>query len=513
MPKNHAPSAYRALVKESKSGSGRAPAELARAARALPDPYYASLALISISLDSRLTPPEASKLMEDSLSLADRESRPWRKAELLAEICRKGKGASFSSSLMGSVFGKIGKFTDGQALAGVISGCAAHLGCGHASGLLRLGLANEGHETESCKPVVKYWVENCDTAGKEIMAVLAGIPPSVVRVKLAGYLHTQLAKKGSDDIGILREAIDTALKLKGPERIDGLRYLASQSSDLQSLETVAAAAMSLDSPAETAALLATLAGGAHKAGHREMALEWFRAGVECIGSSEGAEGTLRNLAAGLKRLGEDEMADGIFSRLGKTAKTGKETPASAAPAKPRAGKPRHMLVLCDTHEGGLGPVHLRMVARAAPLCVAYGLDLGLLDFPETDLGVIVKKVLADTNVGKGGQYLKELHEEGRVVLFGNSRELEPAGLVVATTSHPATGKALSLGDAAKAAAKHPKKRLLVLMGLGRKGLPKSLMDAARHHAELTGANVPLETSTAMGIIAQQLGMLSIPKRY
>jgi len=42
------------------------------------------------------------------------------------------------------------------------------------------------------------------------------------------------------------------------------------------------------------------------------------------------------------------------------------------------------------------------------------------------------------------------------------------------------------------------------MGLGKKGLPSSLLKKVSYHVELTDVNISLETSTAMGIIAFQL---------
>jgi hypothetical protein len=42
------------------------------------------------------------------------------------------------------------------------------------------------------------------------------------------------------------------------------------------------------------------------------------------------------------------------------------------------------------------------------------------------------------------------------------------------------------------------------MGLGKSGLPQSLLNQVQYHLELTGNNIPLETCTAMGVIAQQL---------
>ena len=129
-----------------------------------------------------------------------------------------------------------------------------------------------------------------------------------------------------------------------------------------------------------------------------------------------------------------------------------------------------------------------------------------VDFPAKDLASMVNKIIADTNIGKGGKYLKELANENRIVLI-NSGELGTIGLPVATTSHPDKRKSISLNNARKKAKSHPGDRLCVIMGLGRKGLPNKLLDVVDYHTEITGTNISLETSTAMGIIAQMMGHL------
>ena len=55
----HAPSAYRALVREAKSATGRHPGLLLVEARRIDDPYFCSLALFTLSANERLDLSEA----------------------------------------------------------------------------------------------------------------------------------------------------------------------------------------------------------------------------------------------------------------------------------------------------------------------------------------------------------------------------------------------------------------------------------------------------------------------
>ena len=140
----------------------------------------------------------------------------------------------------------------------------------------------------------------------------------------------------------------------------------------------------------------------------------------------------------------------------------------------------------------LHEIHLRSIARAAPLCYAYGFHLALLDFPFwRDVGEMVDQVRDYTTIGEGGKYLEELEREGRIHLI----EKIPShfGEVVATTSKPEK-KTLSLEDIRRL------KSACFLVGLGRRGLPKDLIRRAKYNFDVTFRGVSLETCSAIGAI-------------
>jgi len=153
-----------------------------------------------------------------------------------------------------------------------------------------------------------------------------------------------------------------------------------------------------------------------------------------------------------------------------------------------------VLCLVNTYDKlRLHEIHLRSVARAAPLCYAFGLHLALLDFPfwknEED---VVSQVVDYTTIGEGGKYLELLNDSGKFHLL----EKIPAhfGEVVATTSKPDPKKRVSLREVSSFSS------ATFLMGLGRKGLPREIMKKAKYHWDVTGRGVSLETCTAMGVI-------------
>jgi|Deesub1362A_J573_1020465.scaffolds.fasta_scaffold02232_12 hypothetical protein len=149
----------------------------------------------------------------------------------------------------------------------------------------------------------------------------------------------------------------------------------------------------------------------------------------------------------------------------------------------------------------LHDIHKRSIARAAPVCYAFEVNLALFGFPfEGSFSSIVEELASDTTIGEGGRYLKLLASKGRLNIFEFPRRGFPPqlGEVVAATSKPAQEKHISPRELAARAKRG--KSFLVVMGLGRRGLPKEVLSMARHHLELSGKAVPFETCTVIGML-------------
>lgn len=205
-----------------------------------------------------------------------------------------------------------------------------------------------------------------------------------------------------------------------------------------------------------------------------------------------------------------------------------QTPDEKAPVKTDQDienlkkKVRHALALYDAYEGGIKITHHRAIARAAPLCIAFDIDLVLLNFPSSSVEKIIEETMRETNIGKGGEFLERLAREGRVTLVplddtGISINLRGLGIPIATTSHPDPKKTTDLKGLVLSKRKSGQSKgklssdnnICLIMGLGRKGLPQGILNEAEYHLELTGKNVPLETCTVMGIIAERLSRLTM----
>jgi uncharacterized protein len=217
----------------------------------------------------------------------------------------------------------------------------------------------------------------------------------------------------------------------------------------------------------------------------------------------------------------DLHTDSPFDPPSESPSTPPSDPPEATPEIPSSEEDHsgnHVLALYDAYEGGLKPTHYRTLARAAPLCFAYDLDLALVGFPEDNLDRIVQDTITETNIGRGGKLLGVLHSEGRIHSIPATTKIPPEswiglGTPIGTTSHPDPKKRVVLMDGGvipdqRTGRSHFGGRLCIIMGLGRQGLPPSLLRSVDYHLELTGKNVPLETATAMGIIAERLNSFS-----
>ncbi len=144
----------------------------------------------------------------------------------------------------------------------------------------------------------------------------------------------------------------------------------------------------------------------------------------------------------------------------------------------------------------LHEIHLRSIARAIPLCYAYNFHLALYDFPFwKDVRELIEDVVNYTTIGYP-DYAYSLLEKNRIHLIDKFHA--HFGDLIATTPNPDSKKALSFEEMVRVISK---RSTTFLIGLGRKGLPKDLMEKARYHFEVTGRGVNLETCTAMGVIA------------
>jgi uncharacterized protein len=159
----------------------------------------------------------------------------------------------------------------------------------------------------------------------------------------------------------------------------------------------------------------------------------------------------------------------------------------------------------------------RTLARAAPVAAAFDCNLatfgfpfgegvrretGQPDAPDPRTPLDVAAFVADSStIGEGGEHFQELARGGRFSFFPFPKRAgfpPQLGRAVATTPHPDAGRATTPLEVARELAAG--RSQLLVFGLGPRGLPRDVMDDARHHLELTGRGISMETATALGAL-------------
>jgi hypothetical protein len=152
--------------------------------------------------------------------------------------------------------------------------------------------------------------------------------------------------------------------------------------------------------------------------------------------------------------------------------------------------------------------HYRAIARAAPICHAFGFHLALYDFPfKMTAEELVAFVMEKTTIGESGSYLKILYEKNHLSVSDLPKKGFPShfGEIVITTSKPDSKKQVIPIKIAEDALRN--RSFLFLVGLGHKGLPKELFERGKYHLDITCKGLSLETCTAIGAIPASLSGL------
>ena len=192
---------------------------------------------------------------------------------------------------------------------------------------------------------------------------------------------------------------------------------------------------------------------------------------------------------------------------------GEADPAAGKPTPDAAGKLTLGLYNCYDPKQWHDIMRITL-ARVGPVAMAFDCDVATFGFPFEQArarnakeseplrtpAAIAQFVAASTSIGEGGDYFTELAASGRFKAypFPGPDGFPPAlGRLVATTPSPSNAKTDPLAVAKELSAGRSQ---LLLFGLGPRGLPAAVLDAAPHHLELTGRGISMETSTALGAL-------------
>ncbi len=148
--------------------------------------------------------------------------------------------------------------------------------------------------------------------------------------------------------------------------------------------------------------------------------------------------------------------------------------------------------------------HRRALARAGPLALAFDCNLATFGFPydkELDTPAeIAKWISTTTSIGESGGYLIELAGKGRFSAFDFPKKGFPPqlGEVIVTTRKPEATRRVAPADVRSQVASG--RSVLLVFGLGPRGLPSGVFEMSSKHLDITGRGYSLETCTALGAV-------------
>ncbi len=462
--------------------------ELVEEARTIELPGWKATTLAKLA--TRAHPRDAAQIWEEIRALLKQINRPSRLAEVLADLLKLADDR-VRAPIVAEGIRLLEAQPDGEWTAACIAVLATHAdGTGRRT-LLARALRTPGFEIECARSVLRA-ASRAEVP--HLRATIEGIQDAALRARLLGFLAAH------SDAAAAAWAIEDA-----PARAEALRVLAYQAPATE-LDALAASTEGR-APADSARFLSQLGARADKLRDaprtRELLAQALTAAKTVDDPKQRAK-VAGKLAQALERADLDPTeALALAESTPEEADEGpRAAPTQVVVRGGSKGTGRHTLALVDGYSGGLRAPHLRAIARAAPLCVAFDLDLVLMGFPSDDAQALVAATTAETNIGEGARYAAELLAEGRLSLAGiKDMDWDRLGTPVATTPHPVADRIVT--DLAAVPAP-----ICLLVGLGRQGLPKFLLNTSGHHYELTGRGISLETATAMGILAERLGRIS-----
>ena len=489
MNERHDPSTCRRILREAREqGLSR---ELFDLAQDLQDGVYRAEALCGLCASDEMDEDDRVEWVPIIVESMLEEERAWRLAESIGIIAKSASnwpGARARKALIEHLIALTGGLPAGDARVDALKSISSKVSEQRLPELFLLAVENYGMESKAARPVMKSIVatKNHDMI-LEIVASITEAPPDLA-VKFLDNLH-RLAIEAN--LTLEPTALELSLPLLKTVDFEIVRTLCSHASTSAEVRTLAEA---LDGDNEDAVRYAvTLAGRADRTGDAEFARHLLeKAAIQVDSLNERTAARIKkNIAKGFVHLGDQGRAEELVLMHDSEVKI----PQSNEEEVERRG---HTMALVGTYTGAVATPHLRALARAAGIAWGFGLDIALIGWPTKNLEELCERAQKESGTA-GVNHLPALLTSQRIQLMSVDDALSGrAGHPIATTHQPVGGSVdLTTFDG----------NLCVFIGLGRQGLPKSLLDNCPDQFELTGIGASLETAVAMGAIAQRLADL------
>jgi hypothetical protein len=498
------------------------------------DPYYGAYTLASCAKEMQNSKIEGySQVFNKSLALIEKVSPEWRRVEILEFVISKmGQTRSYKFDEIFTLYNTIESPDLKNDITRKLIREFIKTGFNDFNFLIKLG-----KDVKNKVNIIKYIANELQRFGSmdfsKLEDVIINLDDPVYEIKSWSYLgfKSENIKKGSG-VKYFDIAFSEIDKISdNDEKLEVLKYIADISikANIFNFDNLISKDIGFKDIYYEAKYLIHLAGTIAKS-DTEKAINLFNLILEKIEDIKDLKKKIKillNIGIGLKKAGSDK-ANTVFNSIEQLLNEFSEDERNFFEKKLESIKNKidtsstdknivvknslqsgdiknldnPLLGLYNTYEKKLGQSHIRTIARAAPLCFAYNLDLGIFNYPIKNSNELIKKIIEDTSLGEGGKLLFNLSKSKRLVVL-NEINKEELGIIVATTPNPNPDKKIEIENIVTL----PEKKCF-LIGIGKLGLPKTVLDKADYHLDFTNKEVSLETCTAIGILAYILGTIN-----
>jgi len=167
--------------------------------------------------------------------------------------------------------------------------------------------------------------------------------------------------------------------------------------------------------------------------------------------------------------------------------------------------PINLVLINPKKNTGMTEENRRLIARVAPVCLAYKLHLVLVDFgiKETPLD-FAKNMAPSTSIGKGGENLIELCENGKVKIT-DLQLPQNIGEKIICTSQPKESKKKNLDEVKKLV---NEKSIALVFGIDRRTnkMLKKIKEESYGHLDVTNKKIRLSLDSEIGAVCHSLSI-------
>ena len=162
-------------------------------------------------------------------------------------------------------------------------------------------------------------------------------------------------------------------------------------------------------------------------------------------------------------------------------------------------RPVNLVLINPKKNSEIDEGNRRLIARVAPVCLAYDLHLWLIDFgiKETPLD-FARRIAPSTSIGKGGKNLIKLCEQGKVKI-SNLQLPQNLGQRIICTSQPESSKRIALNDVLKISTKNT---ISFIFGINKRTnkVLKKIKDESYGQLDITEKRISLSLDSEIGAV-------------